>query len=80
MKLRLITKQQIAEEKERERKREAIAATRMKFMGRLLQAVRDARDYLRVSEAVHDTVPGVMSYSDLMSELNALLDRDDYYS
>ena len=80
MKLRFINKQQIADEKERERERISIAATRMKFMGRLLQAVRDARDYLRVSEAAHDTVPGTLSYSDLMTELNSLLDRDDYHS
>lgn len=80
MKLRVITAQQVEAERAEAKERQRIAAMRLKFMGRLLQAVRDARDYLRVSEASHDTVPGTLSYSDLMSELNSILDHDDYYT
>lgn len=79
MKLRVITKQQIADEKERDKDRTRIAAERMKFMGRLLTAVRDARDYMKNNPPPLGT-PRMSewdSYRDTMSELNSLLDRDE---
>lgn len=82
MKLRLISHKQVKEEKERERERTRIAAMRMKFMGRLLTAVRDARDYMRNNPPMTGSthMSEWDSYRDTMSELNSILDRDDYCS
>lgn len=79
MKIQFVTKAQEAETKAIEIKRQQIALDRMKFLGRLLQAVRDARDYM-----LHNAPPLGSArmaeydrYKDVLTELGSLLDRDE---
>jgi hypothetical protein len=78
MRIQFITKQQDKEALAQEMKRLKIAADRMKFLGRLLQAVRDCRDYLGHAGAWdHENQYNIVPFRDLMADLNSLLDRDE---
>jgi hypothetical protein len=79
MKIKIITKAQIEEEKIQRRHDAEILAMRLKFMGRLLQGCRDARDYLAHAgpmKAEDEAEYGVMPFRELMVQLNSLLDRE----
>lgn len=75
MKIRILTKRQLAEEEKRFKDQHQSTGELLKLVGRLLTVTREARDYLKQCnwESKYQATSKTLSYDDLMVRLNSLL-------